>query len=55
VGKYLNITFQKFIIKFILFKQKLTEEEKKLFRLYGKLPTGKDVLSHKLKVFALLC
>jgi len=28
---------------------KLTEEEKKLFRLYGKLPTGKDILSHKLK------
>ncbi|CAG8706019.1 8674_t:CDS:2, partial [Acaulospora morrowiae] len=28
---------------------KLTEEEKKLFRLYGKLPTGKNILSHKLK------
>ncbi|CAG8499781.1 361_t:CDS:2 [Scutellospora calospora] len=28
---------------------KLTEEEKKMFRLYGKLPTGKDLLSHKLK------
>ncbi|CAG8683283.1 2530_t:CDS:2, partial [Funneliformis caledonium] len=28
---------------------KLTEEEKKLFRMYGKLPTGKDLLSHKLK------
>ncbi|RIB22286.1 camp-regulated phospho protein/endosulfine conserved region-domain-containing protein [Gigaspora rosea] len=28
---------------------KLTEEEKKIFRMYGRLPTGKDVLSHKLK------
>ncbi|CAG8634677.1 120_t:CDS:2, partial [Acaulospora colombiana] len=28
---------------------KLTEEERKLFRLYGRLPTGKDILSHKLK------
>jgi hypothetical protein len=31
---------------------KLTDEERKLFRLYGKLPagkTGKDLLSHKLK------
>ena len=28
---------------------KLSEEEKKLFRMYGKLPTGKDILSHKLK------
>jgi hypothetical protein len=28
----------------------LSEEEKKLFRLYGKLPTHKDVLGNKLKV-----
>uniref|UniRef100_A0A1D1ZD76 Uncharacterized protein C10F6.16 n=1 Tax=Anthurium amnicola TaxID=1678845 RepID=A0A1D1ZD76_9ARAE len=28
---------------------KLTDEEKKLFRMYGKLPTGKNVLSNKLK------
>ncbi|CAG8668023.1 28659_t:CDS:2, partial [Dentiscutata erythropus] len=28
---------------------KLTEEEKKIFRMYGRLPTGKDILSHKLK------
>jgi len=31
---------------------KLTDEERKLFRLYGKLPTGKtgkDLLSHRLK------
>jgi len=26
-----------------------TEEERKLFRLYGKLPTGKDVLNRSLK------
>jgi len=28
----------------------MTEEEKKLFSLYGKLPTHKDVLGNKLKV-----
>ncbi|CAG8506658.1 7373_t:CDS:2 [Diversispora eburnea] len=28
---------------------KLSEEERKLFRMYGKLPAGKDILSHKLK------
>ncbi|OZJ06794.1 hypothetical protein BZG36_00165 [Bifiguratus adelaidae] len=27
----------------------MTEEEKKLFRLYGKIPNQKDVLGHKLK------
>ena len=30
--------------------QSLTEEEQKLFRLYGKLPTRKDLLANKLKV-----
>lgn len=29
--------------------QSLTEEEQKLFRLYGKLPTRKDVIGNKLK------
>ncbi|WFD01626.1 hypothetical protein MOBT1_000302 [Malassezia obtusa] len=29
--------------------QSLTEEEQKLFRLYGKLPTRKDLLANKLK------
>ena len=33
--------------------QKLTEEEQKLFRLYGKLPTHKNVLTKMQKV--LLC
>lgn len=28
----------------------LNEEEQKLFRLYGKLPNRKDILSNKLKV-----
>ncbi|KAG5461324.1 MAG: camp-regulated phosphoprotein/endosulfine conserved region-domain-containing protein [Olpidium bornovanus] len=28
---------------------KLTEEEKKVYQKYGKLPTGKDLLGHKLK------
>ena len=28
--------------------QKLTEEEQKLFRLYGKLPNKKDLLKNKL-------
>ncbi|KAI8877914.1 Endosulfine-domain-containing protein [Backusella circina FSU 941] len=28
---------------------KLTEEEQKLFRMYGKLPDRKDLLGHKLK------
>ncbi|CAG8617593.1 2384_t:CDS:2 [Ambispora leptoticha] len=28
---------------------KLTEEEKKLFTLYGRLPTGKDILNRNLK------
>ncbi|KXN72077.1 Endosulfine-domain-containing protein [Conidiobolus coronatus NRRL 28638] len=28
---------------------KLTEEEQKAFRMYGKLPTGKDLLAHKFK------
>ncbi|KAI8997646.1 camp-regulated phosphoprotein/endosulfine conserved region-domain-containing protein [Pilobolus umbonatus] len=27
----------------------LTEEERKLFRMYGKLPDRKDLLGHKLK------
>lgn len=31
-------------------RQSLTEEEQKLFRLYGKLPTRKDILGNKLKV-----
>lgn len=30
--------------------QSLTEEEQKLFRLYGKLPNKKDLLQNKLKV-----
>ena len=30
--------------------QKLTEEEQKLFRLYGKLPTHKNVLTKMQKV-----
>lgn len=30
--------------------QSLTEEEQKLFRLYGKLPNRKDLLGNKLKV-----
>lgn len=29
--------------------QSLTEEEQKLFRLYGKLPNKKDLLQNKLK------
>ncbi|CAG8460023.1 3766_t:CDS:2 [Ambispora gerdemannii] len=28
---------------------KLTEEERKLFNLYGRLPTGKDILNRNLK------
>lgn len=28
----------------------MTEEEQKLFRLYGKLPSKKDILKNKLKV-----
>lgn len=28
----------------------MTEEERKLFRLYGKLPTNKDIIGQKLKV-----
>ncbi|KAJ1909320.1 hypothetical protein IWQ60_011236 [Tieghemiomyces parasiticus] len=28
---------------------KMTEEEKKMFRLYGKLPSRKDILNHKVK------
>ena len=32
--------------------QKLTEEEQKLFRLYGKLPTHKNVLTKMQKVFS---
>lgn len=30
--------------------QSLSEQEQKLYRLYGKLPTRKDLLSNKLKV-----
>ena len=30
-------------------QQSLTEEEQKLFRLYGKLPNKKDLLQNKLK------
>lgn len=30
--------------------QKLTEEEQKLFRLYGKLPTHKNVINKMQKV-----
>ena len=30
--------------------QSMTEEEQKLFRLYGKLPNKKDLLQNKLKV-----
>jgi hypothetical protein len=30
--------------------QQLTEEEQKVFRLYGKLPDRKDLLDRKLKV-----
>jgi hypothetical protein len=30
--------------------QSLTAEEQKLFRLYGKLPSKKDILKNKLKV-----
>ena len=30
--------------------QKLTEEEQKLFRLYGKLPTHKNILTKMQKV-----
>ena len=30
--------------------QKLSPDEQRLFRLYGKLPTKKDVLQNKLKV-----
>ena len=32
----------------------MTEEEQKLFRLYGKLPNKKDLLQNKLKVGLLL-
>jgi hypothetical protein len=32
-----------------MFPQTLTEEEQKLFRLYGKLPNKKDLLQNKLK------
>jgi hypothetical protein len=32
-----------------ILRQKLTEEEQKLFRLYGKLPNKKDLLQNKLK------
>jgi hypothetical protein len=28
----------------------MSEQEKKLQRMYGKLPTGRDLLGHKLKV-----
>ena len=31
--------------------QSLSEEEQRLFRLYGKLPSKKDILKNKLKVF----
>jgi len=30
--------------------QSLSEEEQKLFRLYGKLPNRKDIVGNKLKV-----
>lgn len=30
--------------------QKLTADEQRLFRLYGKLPNKKDLLQNKLKV-----
>ena len=30
--------------------QSLSEEEQKMFRLYGKLPNRKDLLTNKLKV-----
>jgi hypothetical protein len=30
--------------------QKMTDQEAKLFRLYGKLPNKKDLLQNKLKV-----
>jgi hypothetical protein len=30
-------------------EQKLSEEEQKLFRLYGKLPNKRDLLQNKLK------
>jgi hypothetical protein len=34
----------------LILTQRLSEEERKLFRMYGKLPDGKDLLGHKLKV-----
>lgn len=34
----------------VLSLQSMTEEERKLFRLYGKLPTNKDIIGQKLKV-----
>ena len=34
--------------------QSMTEEEQKLFRLYGKLPNKKDLLQNKLKVSQVL-
>lgn len=34
----------------VSFTQSLSEEEQKLFRLYGKLPTRKDLVGNKLKV-----
>ena len=35
-----------------LSEQSLSEEEQKVFRLYGKLPNKKDLLQNKLKVSA---
>ena len=37
------------------FMQSLTEEEQKLFRLYGKLPNKKDLLQNKLQVALYIC
>lgn len=34
----------------IFHTQQFSEEEKKVFRMYGKLPDRKDLLDHKLKV-----
>lgn len=34
----------------LTYAQSLSEDEKRLFRLYGKLPNKKDLLQNKLKV-----
>lgn len=37
----------------MLLLQKLSADEQRLFRLYGKLPNKKDLLQNKLKVYSL--